>query len=179
MRHLLAFSRLIDGISKSFGNVADWFVLGACLISAGNAVVRYLFSFSTNGMLEIQWYLFAGIVFLGAQHTLCMNEHVRVDLVYGNVSDRGRLWIDALGLAFLLIPGSILLAYLSFPFFWQSFRIHEMSQNAGGLILWPVKMLLPVGFTLMALQGLSELIKRIAALRNELKLETKYEKPLQ
>ena len=180
MPALLGFSRLIDALSEKAGLVAEWLVLGACLVSAGNAAVRYLYpTYSSNGFLEIQWYMFGALVFLGASHTLRVNEHVRVDLVYSSVSDRARLWIDAVGFTLFLLPVCILLTYLSLPFFVQSFRTGELSNNAGGLILWPIKLFLPLGFALLTLQGLSELIKRVAALRGDLTLDTHYEKPLQ
>ena len=179
MRGLLAFSGAIDRASATAGRLAEWFVLGACLISAGNAAVRYLFSYSSNAFLEIQWYLFGALVFLGAAHTLRVNEHVRVDLVYASVSERARLWIDALGLVIFLIPVCAFLTYLCIPFFARSFQLGEYSNNAGGLILWPIKLVLPLGFALLTLQGISELIKRLAALRGDLTLDTHYEKPLQ
>jgi TRAP-type mannitol/chloroaromatic compound transport system permease small subunit len=179
MSGLLAFSRRIDAVSTAAGWLAEWFVLAACLISAGNASVRYLFSYSSNGWLEIQWYLFGALVLLGAAHTLRVNEHVRVDLLYSSVSDRARLWIDAVGFIVFLIPVGLYLTYLSIPFFTRSFETGEISNNAGGLILWPIKLVLPVGFALLTLQGISELIKRIAALQGDLVLDTHYEKPLQ
>lgn len=179
MNGLLAFSRLVDWINERFGRVANYCVLFSCMISAGNATVRYLFSYSTNGLLEIQWYLFGAVVLLGASYTLQKNEHVRVDLVYMMLSDRGRLWVDTVGFALILIPVSAYLCWLSFPFFWQAFVSDEVSQNAGGLILWPAKLLLPLGFALLTLQGVSELIKRIAALCGEIEIETHYEKPMQ
>ena len=179
MPALLALSRLIDRISQGAGGFAEWLVLGACLISAGNASVRYLFSYSSNGLLEIQWYLFGALVLLGAPHTLRVNEHVRVDIVYSSVSDRARLWIDTIGFVLFLIPVGIYLTYLSIPFFVRSFQIGEVSNNAGGLILWPIKLVLPLGFALLTLQGIAELIKRLAALHGDLALDTHYEKPLQ
>lgn len=179
MGALLAFSRAVDWANERFGHVAEYCVLAACMISAGNATVRYLLSFSTNGLLEIQWYLFGAVVLLGAPYTLKMNGHVRVDLVYMMLSPRGRLWVDTLGFILILIPTTIYLTILSWPFFWRAFVSDEMSQNAGGLILWPAKLLLPLGFALLVLQGLSELIKRIAALRGEVMVSTDYEKPLQ
>jgi TRAP-type mannitol/chloroaromatic compound transport system permease small subunit len=179
MGGLLALSRVIDGLSERFGRVADYCVLFACLISAGNATVRYIFSYSTNGLLEIQWYLFGAIVLLGAPYTLKRNEHVRVDLIYTAVSPRARLWIDAIGFTMILIPAGLYLTLLSLPFFWQSFVSEEVSQNAGGLILWPAKLLLPLGFGLLTLQGVSELIKRIGGLSGAIEVETTYEKPLQ
>jgi TRAP-type mannitol/chloroaromatic compound transport system permease small subunit len=179
MATLLAISRFIDATSQIAGRIAEWLVLGACLVSAGNATVRYLFSYSSNGLLEIQWYLFGALVLLGAAHTLRVNEHVRVDLVYASVSDRTRLWIDAIGFLLFLIPVGVYLTYLCIPFFVRSFQIGEFSNNAGGLILWPIKLVLPLGFALLTLQGVSELIKRLAALHGDLALDTHYEKPLQ
>jgi len=164
MRRLLGFSRGMDAVSAGAGKLAEWCVLAACLVSAGNAVMRYGFSLSSNAWLEVQWYLFAGIIMLGAAHTLRRNGHVRVDLVYGIVRERTRLWIDVFGLVFFLLPGMLLLAWMTWPFFLDSWMREEVSPNAGGLLRWPVKLLLPVGFALVALQGLAELVKRIAAL---------------
>jgi TRAP-type mannitol/chloroaromatic compound transport system permease small subunit len=179
MTVLLGFSRAIDWVNAQFGVVANWLVLLACLISAGNAFSRYLISVSSNGWLEIQWYMFAGMVLLGAPFTLKMNEHVRVDLFYGMVSERARLWIDIIGGFLFLLPICLVLIYFTWPWFVDSWRINESSSNAGGLIRWPVKLLLPVGFGLMALQGISEIIKRIAALEHVIDAEFRYEKPLQ
>jgi TRAP-type mannitol/chloroaromatic compound transport system permease small subunit len=179
MRSLLAFSRAVDGLNDQFGRVANWLVLVACLVSASNATVRYLFSYSSNGWLEIQWYMFGALVFFGASHTLRMNGHVRVDVVYTSVSDRTRLWIDAIGFTAFLLPVTIYLTTLAVPFFLQSFRSGEYSSNAGGLILWPIKLVIPLGFALLTLQGFSELIKRIAALQGVVTIDTHYEKPLQ
>ena len=179
MAGLLKFSALIDRVSEIVGKFAGYLVLACCLISAGNACIRYAFNYSSNGWLEIQWYLFAFIVLLGAPHTLRLNEHVRVDLIYGAVSDRKRLWIDAIGLVIFLIPACLFLAWLSWPFFSLSFMQGEVSSNAGGLIRWPVKFIIVSGFVLLAFQGLSELIKRIAGLTGTLQVDTTYEKPLQ
>jgi TRAP-type mannitol/chloroaromatic compound transport system permease small subunit len=176
---LLDASRFIDWFNEKFSVVANWLVLLACLISAGNAFSRYLFSISSNGWLEIQWYMFAGMVLLGAPYTLKMNEHVRVDLIYGMVSERTRIWIDIVGGILFLLPICVILTYFTWPWFVDSWRINESSTNAGGLIRWPVKLLMPVGFALMALQGLSEIIKRVAALEHVIDIEFKYEKPLQ
>jgi TRAP-type mannitol/chloroaromatic compound transport system permease small subunit len=176
---LLALSRAIDWLNEQIGIVANWLVLWAALISAGNAASRYLFSQSSNGWLEIQWYMFAGMVLLGAPYTLKMNEHVRVDLVYSMVSERTRIWIDIIGGLLFLLPICIILTYFTWPWFVESWRINEASSNAGGLIRWPVKLLLPLGFFLMALQGVSEIIKRIAALEHVIEADFKYEKPLQ
>jgi TRAP-type mannitol/chloroaromatic compound transport system permease small subunit len=176
---LLGVSRAIDWINEKFGVIANWLVLLACLISAGNAFSRYLFSQSSNGWLEIQWYMFGGMVLLGAPYTLKMNEHVRVDLVYGMMSERTRIWIDIVCGILFLLPICVILTYFTWPWFVDSWRIGEVSTNAGGLIRWPVKLLMPVGFALMALQGISEIIKRIAALEHVIEMEFKYEKPLQ
>ncbi|APT56540.1 TRAP transporter small permease subunit [Roseomonas gilardii] len=182
MKPLLAFSRVVDGISTFCGRVAEWLVLLAAVISAGNAVVRYLFSWSSNGWLEVQWYLFAGVVMLGGAYTLLRNGHVRVDLIYGNMSERGRLWTDVLGILFFLFPAMLLLVWMTWPFFLDSLNRWEGSSNAGGLLRWPAKLLLPVGFLLVFLQGASELIKRIALLRGlrpEGEVALAYEKPMQ
>ena len=179
MRALLRVSGAIDGVNERFGRIADWCVLLACLISAGNALVRYGFSFSSNAWLEIQWYLFAAMFMLGAPYTLRRNEHVRVDVIYGNLSLRLKLWVDLLGGILFLMPPVLIIGWMSWPLFYDSWQSGEVSSNAGGLIRWPVKLLLPLGFGLLALQGLSEIIKRIAALRGGEGVVAEYEKPLQ
>jgi TRAP-type mannitol/chloroaromatic compound transport system permease small subunit len=179
VRSLLRLSSAIDWLNDKFGVIANWLVLLACLISAGNAASRYMFSASSNAWLEIQWYMFAGMVLLGAPYTLKMNEHVRVDLFYGMMSERVRIWVDIICGFLFLLPICIILVYFTWPWFVDSWRIHETSSNAGGLIRWPVKLILPVGFTLMALQGISEIIKRIAALEHVVDMHFDYEKPLQ
>jgi TRAP-type mannitol/chloroaromatic compound transport system permease small subunit len=179
MSALLKLSRAIDYVNDRFGEIANWLVLLACLISAGNAASRYLLSASSNAWLEVQWYMFAGMVLLGGPYTLKVNEHVRVDVLYSAVGERARLWIDILGGLLFLLPICVILIYFTWPWFVESWRINESSSNAGGLIRWPVKLLLPVGFALMALQGLSELIKRIDALIRHHRLQYEYETPLQ
>jgi TRAP-type mannitol/chloroaromatic compound transport system permease small subunit len=179
VKHLLKLAHAIDFVNDRCGEVANWLVLLACLISAGNATSRYLFSASSNAWLEVQWYLFAGMVLLGGPYTLKLNEHVRVDLLYSAVSERVRIWIDIVGCLLFLLPICVILIYFTWPWFVDSWRIDEMSSNAGGLVRWPVKLLLPVGFTLMALQGISELIKRIEALIHHHRVQYEYEKPLQ
>jgi TRAP-type mannitol/chloroaromatic compound transport system permease small subunit len=176
---LLDLSLLIDAINKRLGYLANWMVLIACVISAANAMIRYAFDMSSNAWLEIQWYLFAGMVMLGASYTLQRNEHVRVDIVYTQLSERNKEWLDLLGTIFFLIPSCLLIAWLSWPFFYESWHIQEISGNAGGLLRWPVKILLPIGFVLVALQGVSEIIKRIAALRGYVRFESHYERPVQ
>ncbi len=179
MNLILAISDFIDAMNERFGRIANWCVLIACVISAGNALVRYGFSFSSNAWLEIQWYLFGAMFMLGAPYTLKMNEHVRVDIVYGNVSPRVQIWIDLLGGIFFLLPATIIIGWMSWPIFLDSLVSGEISNNAGGLLRWPIKLLMPLGFGLLTLQGISEIIKRIAALTGHRALVPKYEKPLQ
>ncbi len=179
MGALLKLSQLIDAMNDYLGRAASWMVLGACLISAANAMSRYAFDLSSNAWLEIQWYLFAAIVMLGASYTLRMNEHVSVDIVYTHLSERGKEWLDLVGTAIFLVPSMLVIAWYSIPFFLQSWEVQEISWNAGGLIRWPVKILVPIGFTLVAIQGVSEIIKRAAALRGYVRYETHYERPLQ
>lgn len=179
MRALLIFSRVVDRLNVGVGKLAAWAVLIACVISAGNATSRYLFNLSSNAWLEIQWYLFSAIFLLGAAVTLKLNEHVRVDLVYMSVGERGRLWIDILGFIFFMLPATIILTYMTWDFFMQSWMQHETSANPGGLVRWPVKLMMPAGFALLSLQGISELIKRIATLIGTIHIDTHYERPLQ
>ncbi|HLQ92762.1 MAG TPA: TRAP transporter small permease subunit [Xanthobacteraceae bacterium] len=179
MDKLLRLSRIIDAVNDRFGIVAIWLVLICCVVSTGIAISRYALSISSNAWIEAQWYMFAAMVFLGGPVTLKLNEHVRVDLIYSIVSERTRIWIDIVGGLLFLMPICIILIYFTWPFFLDSWRINEGSQNPGGLVRWPVKLLLPVGFALMALQGLSEIIKRIAALTESYRIEYAYEKPLQ
>ena len=179
MRALLQLSRFIDRINDRLGMLANWAVVHACAISAGNAMIRYAFDLSSNAWLEVQWYLFTAVVMLGASYTLQKNEHVRVDIFYMRLSERGKEWLDLLGTIVFLVPTMSLLAYLAWPLFRDAWRIQEMSSNAGGLLRWPVTIMLPLGFCLVALQGISEIIKRAAALRGEVKFVTTYERPLQ
>lgn len=179
MKALLAVSRAIDAMNERLGRLANWMVVVACLISAGNAMTRYAFDLSSNAWLEVQWYLFAGIVMLGASYTLRLNEHVRVDILYAHLSERAKIWLDLIGALVFLIPACLLIAWLSWPFFHESWAIQEMSTNAGGLLRWPVKILIPLGFVLLALQAVSEIIKRAASLQGSVHYETHYEKPVQ
>jgi len=181
MRLLLSFSTLIDAMNEKIGLICNWLVLLACVVSAGNAMVRYAYDQSSNAWLEVQWYMFAVIVMFGAAYTLRKNEHVRVDILYMTLSRRGQLWIDILGTLVFLIPTCAILAWLSWPFFMQSYNVFENSSNAGGLPRWPIKLVLPLGFALVALQGISELIKRVAFLNDYAvdSLEAHYERPTQ
>ena len=165
MRALLQLSRAIDWLNERVGRLVLWLVLIAALISAGNAVVRKLFDTSSNAWLEIQWYLFSAIFLLCAGYTLLRNEHVRIDVFLHRLSARTQNWVDVFGLVLFLLPASLLIIWLALPLVVNAYVSGEMSQNAGGLIRWPVFVLLPIGFFLLALQGVSELIKRIAFLR--------------
>ncbi len=202
MGGLLAISRAIDGLNRTLAVLAAACVLLAALLSAANAAFRYgingliqlsreveflgsirtlvgWYGNNSNAFLEGQWYLFAIIVLLGAGWTLKTNGHVRVDLVYGSVSDRARTWIDLLGAIFFLMPMCLILIWFTWPWFVDAWRSGEMSSNAGGLIRWPVKLLLPVGFALVALQGVSEILKCVVSLVTGERREHAYEKPQQ
>ena len=179
MKLLLALSRATDALNERLSWIADWLVFLSCLISAGNAFSRYAFSISSNAWLEIQWYMFGAVVMLGASYTLKRNEHVRVDIVYSNLSTRRQIGIDIFGGVLFLLPATLILTYLSWPVFYNSWVEGEISGNAGGLIRWPIKIFLPLGFALLSLQGISELIKRIAMLTGHMKADLHYERPLQ
>ena len=197
----LAVTRVIDELNRRIGIIAIYLVLFASLVSAFNAIFRYstgailwldrqvgggifggmidIYRHNSNTLSEAQWYMFAGIVMLGGAWTLKVNEHVRVDLFYGWVSERTRTWIDLLGGIFFLLPMCALMIYFTWPWFWQSWITHEGSNQAGGLVRWPVKLLVPVGFALVGLQGISEIIKCVLALTTNYIREFAYEKPLQ
>ena len=168
MSLLLKLSGLIDWISERIGAFIIWLVLAAVLISAGNAIVRKLFQWSSNALLEIQWYLFAAVFLLGAGYTFLHNAHVRIDFLSNHLSPRLRNWIDIVGIVFFLAPFCILMIGLSWPLFVNAWETGEMSQNAGGLIRWPIYLIVPLGLGLLLLQSLSELIKRAAFLRGRL-----------
>jgi TRAP-type mannitol/chloroaromatic compound transport system permease small subunit len=165
MKGLLVFSRAIDALNEQVGKLTYWLILAAVLISAGNAIVRYAFNRSSNSWLEIQWYLFSFVFLFCAGYTLLHNQHVRIDIISGNLSGRGRAWIDIFGTVFFLLPMAIAIMWLSWPVFLDAYRSNEVSTNAGGLTVWPARLMLPVGFLLLVLQGFSELIKRIGFLR--------------
>ncbi|EBU7498164.1 C4-dicarboxylate ABC transporter [Salmonella enterica subsp. enterica serovar Virchow] len=164
MSGLLALSRAIDRFNEIVGKAVGWLILLSILISAGNAVVRKVFSTSSNAWLEAQWYLYGAAFLLAAAYTLKQNEHIRVDIVYGMWSRRVQHWIDLLGHLLFLMPFVLLMVYYFVPYFLLSFRSGEVSTNAGGLIIWPAKLMLLIGFTLLALQGISEIIKKIAVM---------------
>ena len=179
MTALLKIALAVDWVSDQLGKIAAVAVLLATLISAGNAFIRYGFDLSSNGWLEIQWYLFGSAVMLAAAHVLRMNEHVRVDVLYGQFKNRGQVLIDIFGLVFFLLLMSIMSTYLAWPFFYEKFQSMEMSSNAGGLIRWPIALMLPVGFGLLTLQGIAEIIKRVGWLNGTYNMDVHYEKPLQ
>ncbi len=164
MRALLKFSNAVDWLNTQIGKLTMWLILAATLISAGNAIVRKAFDSSSNALLEIQWYLFAGTFMLAAGYVFLRNAHVRIDFISARLSPRTRNWIDVIGIVAVLFPFCLLLITLSWPLFTGALASGEMSQNAGGLIRWPVYALVPLGFSLLALQGVSELIKRLAFL---------------
>ena len=164
MQALLRVSRLIDGLNERIGRVMYWLVLVAVIVSAGNAISRKVLNLSSNAYLELQWYLFSALFLFCAGYTLLRNEHVRIDVVAGRFSARTQAWIDIFGTVFFLLPMAVLFIYLSWPIFIRTYVQGEISTNAGGLLIWPARFMVPVGFTLLTLQGLSELIKRIAFL---------------
>jgi TRAP-type mannitol/chloroaromatic compound transport system permease small subunit len=201
MAAALAVTRIIDELNRRIGIIAIYLVLFASLLSAFNALFRYstdgllwlerysgggffggivrLYGNNSNTLSEAQWYMFAGMVMLGGAWTLKLNEHVRVDLIYGSVRERTRTWIDLLGLIFFLLPMCVLMIWFTWPWFYQSWLTNEGSLNAGGLVRWPVKLIVLTGFVLMGLQGISELIKCFLALSTNYVREFAYEKPLQ
>jgi TRAP-type mannitol/chloroaromatic compound transport system permease small subunit len=165
VKTLLAFSRAVDGLNERVGRAAIWLVLIAVLVSAGNAIMRKAFDMSSNAFLEAQWYMFSAIFLLCAPYTLLHNEHIRIDVVTGRLSHRTQTWIDIFGTVFFLLPMAALIMWLSWPVFMRAWSIGEVSSNAGGLIVWPARLLVPVGFLLLVLQGISQLIKLVAHLR--------------
>ncbi|PZP29885.1 MAG: sugar transporter [Roseateles depolymerans] len=202
MNALLALSHAVDRLSDRLATLSAWATLLSCLVSALNALIRYGLDYSSNAFLEIQWYLFAACVMLGAAQVLRLNEHVRVDLVYGRLRPRAKLWLDLVGLLVLLVPVMAYLGWLSWGFFlvkltsgmqasdspstlgWAPYLLKlvssgEMSNNAGGLIRWPAALLLPLGFAMVALQGMAEAIKRVAGLMGSASQTPGYERPLQ
>ena len=164
MSFLLKLSRLIDAFSNMIGKLVMWFILATTLVSAGNAIVRKLFDSSSNALLEIQWYLFAAVFMLGSGYAFLRNAHVRIDFISSRFSARGRNWVDVVGILIFLFPLCYMMATLGWPLFERAWVTGEMSSNSGGLIRWPVYGLIPLGFAILFLQGISELIKRLAFL---------------
>lgn len=168
MMRLLSFSRVVDKFSTRLGQIVAWGLLIAILVSAANATIRKIFNMSSNSWLELQWVLFGIVFLLCSPWTLLSNEHIRIDIVNNLLPKRARDWIDVIGHLFFLIPVATILAVLGWPFFWRSLMQNEQSTNAGGLPVYPAKFLIPLAFTLLLIQGISELIKRIAIMRGEL-----------
>ena len=164
MKMLLGLSRAIDELNERVGHLVYWLILIMVLVSAGNAISRYALSMASNAWLELQWYLFSAVFLLCAGYTLRHNEHIRIDVVASRFSRRTQLWIDVFGLIFFLLPISVYMMWSSWPIFMNAWNSGEVSASAGGLIRWPARLLVPAGFFLLTLQGLSELIKRAATL---------------
>lgn len=165
MNALLKLSQRIDTLTERVGKASLWLVLVVVLISAGNAAMRYVFNYSSNAFLEIQWYLF-GLIFLSCSgYTLLRNEHVRIDLISGRFSRKGQAWIDIFGIIFFLMPMAVAILILSWPVFIHALESNEMSNSAGGLIVWPARLMVPAGFFLLILQAISELIKRVGFIK--------------
>lgn len=165
MRTLLKFSKAVDWLNAQIGKYVIWLILASTVISAINAAVRKVFDMSSNAFLEIQWYLFAASFLIAAGYTLLNGEHVKIDVVSSHLSKRGQIWIDVIGFTFFLTPVCLVILWFGVPFFLQGYRSGEVSGNAGGLIRWPVYAMIPLGFSLLLLQGWSELIKRLAFLQ--------------
>lgn len=179
MKALLALAHWIDALNDRFAVLAKWAMVAACFISAANAVVRYAFDYSSNAFLEIQWYMFAVCVMLGAAQVLRLNEHVRVDVFYGIYPSRGKVLVDLFGLCLFLLPFTVLGVVLSWPLVVSQYVNNEWSSQAGGLIRWPVTLTIPVGLGLLGLQGLAEIIKRVGWLAHAYEMDTHYDRPLQ
>ena len=165
MKGLLGLSAIIDRMNEVIGKAMGAAILLAVLVSAGNAVVRKVFSISSNAWLELQWYLFGAAFMLAAAYTLKQNDHIRVDIFYASRSRRTQHWIDLFGHVVFLMPFVLLMAWMLVPYAWRAFQSGEISTNSGGLLIWPARMLLAAGFVLLALQGMSEIIKKIAVMR--------------
>ncbi len=164
----MSISRLIDQLNEKIAGAVSWALLLAVIICTGNALVRYIFKMSSNSWLEIQWYLFAAVFMLASAYTLKRDEHVRIDVITGRFSKRTQVWIDLIGYLVFLMPVCLLILYYGIPFARYSMASGEMSSSAGGLIVWPAKLLVPLGFGLLILQGISEIIKRIAFLQGRI-----------
>lgn len=176
MNALLSLSRGIDELNERVGKAMTWLILVVVVISAGNAVVRYAIDWSSNSLLEIQWYLFSAVFLLSAGYVLKRNEHIRIDIVTGRMGPRVHNWIDVFGILVFLLPMALMTMALSWPVFTLAWTSNEMSANPGGLVRWPVRLLMPIGFFLLTLQGIAELIKRIAFLTGAAKNPLEKEK---
>ena len=165
MSTLLHLSRLIDALNERIGKLSSWLILLAVIICTANALIRYAFNLSSNAWLEIQWYLNSAMFLLVAAYTLKLNAHVRIDVIAGKLSSRTQAWIDVFGGVFMLLPAVLIIAWYSLPSLANSLQLHEMSSDSGGLVRWPVRLLIPLAFALLALQGVSEIIKRAAFLK--------------
>lgn len=179
MQALLAFSRRVDRLNDWAGRLATVFLLAATALCVCNALLRYGLNMGSNAWIEAQVMLFGAVMYFGGAQTLRLNEHIRIDIVYGTLTERARLWIDTVGLLVMLLPVCMLMAWLSWSLFAVSLNSGETSANAGGLLVWPSKVSIPIGFALLSLQGTSELIKRVAALQGRLQFDVGYEKPQQ
>ena len=174
MNALLALSRGIDRLNEIIGKTVMWAILVAILISAANALVRKIFSTSSNAWLEAQWYLFGASFLLAAAYTLKQNEHIRIDIFYGTRSRRTQHWIDLFGHVFFLMPFVVLMSFMLVPYAWRAYEIGQVSTNSGGLIIWPARAILAAGFILLVLQGISEIVKKIAVMRGEMEDPTPF-----
>jgi len=165
MNALLAISRVIDAVNEKLGRATGWLILAAVTVSSVNALVRFSFNRSSNAWLELQWYLFGAVVLLGSAYTFKANEHIRIDILSSRLTKRTRDWIDIFGHLFFLMPLCLVIMWLGWPFFLRSFAQAEVSSSAGGLIVWPAKLLVPLGFTILFIQSISELIKRASVMK--------------
>jgi hypothetical protein len=165
MNALLAISRVIDAVNEKLGRATGWLILAAVTVSSVNALVRFSFNRSSNAWLGLQWYLFGAVVLLGSAYTFKANEHIRIDILSSRLTKRTRDWIDIFGHLFFLMPLCLVIMWLGWPFFLRSFAQAEVSSSAGGLIVWPAKLLVPLGFTILFIQSISELIKRAAVMK--------------
>jgi TRAP-type mannitol/chloroaromatic compound transport system permease small subunit len=179
MRLLLKFADAVDALSEWIGQWLKWLVLFSSLISAGNALVRYTFHNSSNAWLEIQWYMFGAMFLLAAGYALKHEEHVRVDVFYSRMSPKTQAWVDVFGGIFFLLPTAILIAWMSIPMVVNSIHVNEMSSDPGGLLRWPIKICIPLGFALLAVQGVAEIIKKTAVGRGLREPRKLYERPVQ
>jgi TRAP-type mannitol/chloroaromatic compound transport system permease small subunit len=179
MRPFLKFADAVDWLDEQVGQTLKWLVLFASLVSAGNALMRYTIHYSSNAWLEIQWYMFGAMFLLAAGYALKHGEHVRVDVFYSKMSPRTQTWVDVVGTVLFLMPMAVIIAWLSIPMVVNSYHIQEHSSDAGGLLRWPIKIMIPLGFALLALQGIAEIIKNAAVAGGIREAGKAYERPVQ